>query len=194
MLPRCTLFRCRDLSFPAGRVQKSSPLWWFCPPTRPPMISLYFLLQTIIATTLSYSTNTYCLCTLIPHPLIPSPSPPNIPIPSTGCPSLLHLPTIYTHLPSPSTPSPLTHIHHDPRKQKAHNPSQAEKEAKASAKAAPNVTARSSATTSKASPNPPSAVSPVVEASSVSLPVRIPFPPFLLASLSKKKAQFRSKP
>jgi len=38
---------------------------------------------------------------------------------------------------------------------------QAVKAAKASAKAAPNVTAKSSATTSKASPSPPSAVSPV---------------------------------
>jgi hypothetical protein len=48
---------------------------------------------------------------------------------------------------------------------------QAVKVAKASAKAAPSVTARSSVTTSKASPSPPSVVSPVVVVSSVSLPV-----------------------
>ncbi len=48
---------------------------------------------------------------------------------------------------------------------------QAVKVAKASAKAAPSVTARSSVTTSRALPSPPSAVSPVVVVSSVSLPV-----------------------
>lgn len=55
-------------------------------------------------------------------------------------------------------------------------PHQAEKVAKASAKAAPSVTARSSVTTSKASPSPPSVVSPVVEASSVSLLVSFSSP------------------
>ena len=46
---------------------------------------------------------------------------------------------------------------------------------KASAKAAPSVTARSSVTTSKASPSPPSVVSRVVVVSSVSLLVSFPF-------------------
>jgi len=48
---------------------------------------------------------------------------------------------------------------------------QAVKVAKASARAAPSVTVRSSVTTSRASPSPPSVVSPVVVVSSVSPPV-----------------------
>ncbi|KAL9606234.1 MAG: hypothetical protein Q9179_000573 [Wetmoreana sp. 5 TL-2023] len=57
---------------------------------------------------------------------------------------------------------------------------QAGKVAKVSAKAAPSVTVKSSVTTSKASPNPPSVVSRAVEASSVFLLVCFPIPLILL--------------
>lgn len=76
----------------------------------------------------------------------------------------LHLTVTYLYYPSKFFhPTTSTNI-----------PQQAEKVAKASAKAEPSVTARSSVTTSKASPSPPSVVSRVVEASSVFLLVSPP--------------------
>ena len=56
----------------------------------------------------------------------------------------------------------LTTTPHCPSYRHTNNSSQAAKVAKASARAAPSVTARSYATTSRASPSPPSAVSPAV--------------------------------
>lgn len=133
-------------------------------------------------------------------------------------PSILHLPypNPYPRRPPPKSPFlsfllyPHPHPHPTTSKQKQKQkrkkthtqPStnippphtQAEKAARASAKAARNATARSSATTSRASPSPPSAASPGGGASSVSLPVSLlslnplfstsPFYPFTLLPLS----------
>lgn len=88
----------------------------------------------------------------------------------SSTPSRLFLPS--SHLPT-LLPIPLHALPQLPLFHKTNPPplSQAEKAEKASAKAAPSATARSSATTSRVSLSPPSAVSPAVAASSVSLPV-----------------------
>ena len=122
-----------------------------------------------------------------------------LPFPTTTLPPLLssphHLtPTLTPTLPPPPAPPPAPpHRHpipqtlplpfllsHPSKTKKEHiltiPPAQAEKAAKASAKAAQNATARSSATTSKASPSPPSVVSRAVAASSVFLLVSVSSP------------------